>query len=82
MDLFIDSAGGMVCIYAEEIDLGAIGNLTITRASHVEADGQGRWWADMAPCGGPILGPFTRRSEALAAETRWLSANLGSGHER
>ena len=48
------------------------GDLAIRRASHVEPDAAGRWWADLAPVGGPRLGPFDRRSEALAAELRWL----------
>ena len=32
----------------------------------------GRWHADLRPVGGPVLGPFDRRSEALAAEVAWL----------
>jgi len=30
------------------------------------------WWADMRPSGGPILGPFEGREQALAAELVWL----------
>ena len=45
-----------------------IGQLQITRASHVEPDAEGNWWADMGPSGGPMLGPFKSRSEALEAE--------------
>jgi hypothetical protein len=47
----------------------------IRRASHVEADKAGRWFADLSPVAGPVLGPFDRRSEALAAEHEWLLAN-------
>ena len=32
----------------------------IRRASHVEPDEAGRWWADLSPVGGPRLGPFAR----------------------
>jgi hypothetical protein len=39
------------------------------------------WQADLALCGGPVLGPFRRRSEALAAEVAWIETNiLGGGH--
>ena len=31
------------------------------------------WWADMRPSGGPILGHFRSRQEALDAELAWLS---------
>ena len=46
---------------------------SITRASHVEPDQQGRWLADLTPVAGPVLGPFERRSEALEAEQSWLA---------
>src|SRR5436190_18374473 len=72
MDLIVDRTGGLRCIYDEAFDLAALGGLTIRRASHVEPDDQGRWWADLAPVGGPKLGAFDRRSEALAAERTWL----------
>ena len=72
MDLVIDGAGEVRCLYGEAIPLASLGALTIRRASHVEPAAQGRWRADLAPVGGPVLGPFDRRSEALAAEVRWL----------
>jgi hypothetical protein len=59
-------------IYDEALDLREIGTLKITRASHVEPDAEGYWWADMGPSRGPVLGPFTSRSEALGAEREWL----------
>ena len=73
MNLIIDIDGTARCLYGEQIDLASLGELTITRASRVEPDEQGRWWADLSLMDGPLLGPFSQRSAALAAETRWLS---------
>jgi hypothetical protein len=75
MQLIIEAGGRVRGIYGEEIDLAALGPALITRASHVEPDTQGRWIADLAPVGGPVLGPFGRRSEALEAEVEWLEEN-------
>jgi hypothetical protein len=63
------------CLYGEELDLRQLGELSIHRASHVEPDARGQWLADLSPVGGPTLGPFGTRSEALAAEEAWLVAN-------
>ena len=73
MELVVDAGGSVRCIYDEGIDLREIGTLKITRASHVEPDAEGYWWADMGPVEGPILGPFRSRSEALGAENVWIS---------
>ena len=72
MLLRIDPQGEITCLYGEAIDLSALGVLSIQRASHVEPDKHGQWWADLAPVSGPRLGPFARRSEALQAEQVWL----------
>jgi hypothetical protein len=72
MELVVGVDGIARCIYGEELDLREIGKLQITRASHVEPDRDGFWWADMGPVDGPVLGPFTSRSEALQAEREWL----------
>ena len=72
MELVVGVDGDVRCIYGEELDLREIGRLIITRASHVEPDTAGMWWADMGPSGGPVLGPFGTRGEALAAEREWL----------
>ena len=77
MELQIDARGQGACVYGEEIDLTALGQLTIRRASHVEPDEAGRWQVDLSPVGGPRLGPFDRRSTALEAESEWLRARLG-----
>ena len=35
----------------------------------------GRWFADLSPVGGPVLGPFHQRTQALRAEYAWLETN-------
>lgn len=75
MLLVIDPKGVVRCLYTEAMDLAELGTLSIQRASHVEPDGQGQWWADLAPVGGPQLGPFRHRSDGLAAEQTWLEAH-------
>jgi hypothetical protein len=72
MQLVIEPGGGVRCLYAEAVDLSSLGVLSIRRASHVEPDDQGRWYADLSPVAGPRLGPFPRRSQALHAEEGWL----------
>ena len=42
------------------------------RPAAIEPTPDGRWTADLGPAGGPVLGPFPRRSEALDAERAWL----------
>jgi hypothetical protein len=75
MDLVVDPAGRVCLVYDEALDVHALGRPVITRASRVEPDDRGRWHADLAPVGGPALGPFCRRSAALEAERAWLEAH-------
>ena len=75
MQLIVEPGGVVRSIYGEEIDLAVLGSPAIIRASHVEPDQDGRWQADLSPVGGPVLGPFDHRSEALAAEHAWLEIN-------
>ena len=75
MEIIIAANGQGRCVYGEAIDLTTLGQLEIHRGSHVEPDEQGCWWADLCPVSGPRLGPFDRRSQALAAEREWLEAN-------
>ena len=74
MQLVISPQGVGQCLYDETLDLTVLGSLTIARASHVEPDELGYWWADLSPLNGPELGPFERRSQALAAERDWLES--------
>ena len=78
MTLIIDPAGLVRCLYAETIDLRSLGELSIARASRIEPDELGNWWADLSQAAGPVLGPFGLRSEALGAELDWLSDHLAS----
>ena len=72
MELVITRTGEIRCIYGEAIALSELGPLRISRASHVEPDSAGNWWADLRPVGGPLLGPHPCRSLALVAELGWL----------
>jgi hypothetical protein len=75
MDLLVTPEGAVKAVYSELLDLAVLGRPVIARASHVEPDAEGRWTADLSPVRGPVLGPFTRRSEALEAERAWLDEN-------
>lgn len=72
MTLIISPDGRARAVYSESIDLALLGSMDISRVSYVEPDAECRWHADLAPVSGPILGPFARRGEALAAEVAWL----------
>lgn len=70
MDVVIEPNGKVTTIYSETLDLTELGLQRIERASHVEPDDRGQWWAEIID--GPKLGPFSRRSEALTDEVAWL----------
>jgi hypothetical protein len=72
LQLIINNQGDTRCIYDESIPLRQLGHIKIRRGSHVEPTSGGKWIADMKPVDGPVLGPFSMRSQALAAERRWL----------
>ena len=75
--IFVKPDGTVEFIYDDGLrSLLELGLATITRASHVEPTSDGRWTADLAPRGGPILGPFALRQQALDAEREWLEADL------
>jgi hypothetical protein len=80
MLLVVERRGLVRGVYGETIDLGALGSVSIRRASRVEPDERGRWWADLRVSGGPRLGPFALRSRALAVELQWLERALRERH--
>ena len=75
MQLIVSAEGRLRCVYDEALDLFAFGRPTIRRGSRVEPTHDGLWTADLELVGGPLLGPFPCRSQALAAERAWLHAN-------
>ena len=75
MDLIVKPSGFIRCVYGEVVDLALLGRPTIVRASSVEPDQRGHWWVNLRPVGGPTLGPFSHRSQALASEQQWLAAH-------
>ena len=75
MILSIDRAGGVKAIYSDEFNWQVLGKTLIQRASNVEPDHLGLWWADLSLSGGPKIGPFARRDAAIAAEGAWLERN-------
>lgn len=72
MQLVVTTSGAVRCLYSEVFDLGSLGRADIRRASNVEPGPDGRWRVDLRPLQGPTLGPFDRRSAALAAEQVWI----------
>lgn len=74
--LSFNNEGQMKTLYNENIELEALGKLNIKRASHVEPTNDGLWTADLTPIGGPILGPFKKRSIALEEEVNWINNNI------
>ena len=59
MQVVVQPNGTIRCLYDESIDLSTLGQLIIRRASHVEPDANGQWFADLNSMDGPILGPFS-----------------------
>lgn len=72
MILHINPQGSITAIYHDDFSWKALGIPHIQRASRVEPNENGHWSADLSLSGGPKLGPFPRRADALAAEVRWL----------
>ena len=75
MELIFESSGNARCVYSDTLPLASIGRLRIERASHVEPNDKGEWIADLSPVSGPTLGPFSKRTDAIAAEVQWLRDN-------
>ncbi len=72
MELIVDAQGVLRAVYDDALEFSELGAVEIRRVSAVEPTPAG-WQADLAHVEGPILGPFPRRKEALAAEVAWVS---------
>jgi hypothetical protein len=78
-EISIDPGGTLRFIWADELaDLVELGASEIHRASHVEPAAAGGWTADLGPVGGPALGPFRLRGDALRAERDWLGRHIAT----
>ena len=71
--LTIAPQGAVRAIYTEWLDLAALGKPEIRRASHVEPGDDG-WYAEIE--GGPVFGPFPKRSQAIRAEVAWIDKHV------
>lgn len=77
MLLNVEPSGTIRFIHTDDLaPLLQEGTPTISRASHVEPNSDGTWSADMSPVGGPVLGPFTLRGDALSAEVAWIERHV------
>ena len=75
MILSISPQGDIRGIYNDDFPWLELGKALVQRASNVEPDHLGLWWADLFLSNGPKIGPFARRSDAIAAEIRWLETH-------
>lgn len=78
-EIFILADGTVKFLYYDELKpLLEIGNVVVSRASHIDpantTEGL-KWHADLSPVNGPKLGPFETRDEAISAEIEWLTEN-------
>lgn len=77
MTIQICPEGDLIAIYCDPMKIMIdLGRTVIKRASHVEPNNAGLWTADMAPVGGPVLGPYETREEALLAEVAWIQDSM------
>ena len=78
--VFFIRGGSIACLHDDDavdfIGKMGVGVPTTKRASHVEPAAAGGWEADLAPCDGPILGPFPTRRAALEAEAEWIRLHV------
>ena len=78
MKINIAKDGTIKFVYTDKLrSLLEEGVAKVKRASHVEPTADNKWQVDLSLVNGPLLGPFTLREEALAAEVEWLNQNLG-----
>lgn len=73
----VDVAGVLTFVWSDELyPLTVEGATAIYRASHVEPDIRGGWRADLSPIGGPVIGPYRLRRQAIEAEVEWIQDHV------
>jgi hypothetical protein len=80
--VIIMPSGSLRMIHDDRFDPRNIGVISIKRGSHVEPTKDGRWTADLHLVGGPVLGPFQKRSESITAELAWLQQHWLTAEDR
>jgi hypothetical protein len=74
----ISQEGVATFVWSDDLaKLKTEGECKIERVSNVEPNEQSEWMADMMLIGGPILGPFETRQEAIDAELRYIRERFG-----
>ena len=81
-EITVTPDGRLVFVYDDALQpLLAEGNAQTRRVSHVEPDqnaaGEPGWSVDLCPIGGPCLGWYPLRADALAAEVGYLQSPEG-----
>jgi len=81
-DIVFGTDGRGRCLYTERVDLAAVGDLAVARATVVEYDnGRGLWGVRPAD-GGPLLFRHASREACLAWERQHLQTEEDGRHER
>lgn len=79
MKLLVSPEGVITAIYSDDLVplIKEAEKVNISRASHVEPDDKGQWWATMKPFGEEVLlGPFETHKEAITEEVNYLEERL------
>ncbi len=85
LQITVTKEGRLLFVWDDTLQpLLSLGRASIRRVSHVEpmstnvpVDMVNRWSADLSPIGGPWLGPFDLREQALEAERDFLNSERG-----
>lgn len=73
--IVIQSNGTISYIWSDDIDLSELGDVQVSRASHVEFNNKSKKW-EAHTVGGTFIGAFKKRSDAIAAEVKYLEERL------
>jgi hypothetical protein len=78
LEITITESGDVQCLAPDDLDLRAVGQLFVRRASHVEYDNARECWVVTLP-NGRELGTYATRGEGLAAEVVFLNGKIDDG---
>lgn len=70
--------GTLTALYTDQIDLRAIGKLTVDRASEIEFDHDAQTWFIRFPDGTTVPN-FASREDAIACEISLMNEKIGRG---